>query len=144
MRNVWLLAALFVLAACNQPGKKIDSTSYKENKKSLAEKEKDSPLDFLTITSHQKKSFFGLGNKTVTKGEVTNKATVCSYKNVRIKMLCYDKDGGRIEEHEDVMDDVIAPGQSASFKTRYKLPKATDSVAVSIMGATPVAPEDKN
>lgn len=84
-----------------------------------------------------------MGRQTVTKGEVTNNATVCSYKNVRIKMLCYDKNGGRIEEHEDIMDDVIAPGHSASFKTRYKLPKETDSIAVSIMSASAVPPEDK-
>lgn len=143
MRNLWLLAAVLILAACNQTEKKLDSKSYKENKKSLAEKEADSPLDFLTVTSHEKRSFFGLGRQTVTKGEVTNNATVCSYKNVRIKMLCYDKNGGRIEEHEDIMDDVIAPGHSASFKTRYKLPKETDSIAISIMSASAVPPEAK-
>jgi len=143
MRNVWLLAVVLLLAACNQPEKKLDSKSYQDSKKSLADKEKDSPLDFLDITSHEKKSFFGLGRQTITKGQVTNKATVCSYKNVRIKMLCYNKDGGRIEEHEDVMDDIIAPGQSASFRTSYRLPKETDSVAISIMSATAVVPEDK-
>jgi hypothetical protein len=130
------------MAACNQGEKKLDSKSYKENKKSLAEKEKESPVDFLSITSHEKKSFFGLGRQTITKGEVTNNASVCAYKDVRIKMLCFDKDGGRIEEHEDVMDDVIEPGKSASFRTHYKLPKETDSIALSVMSATPIVPED--
>jgi len=144
MRNVWLLASVLLLAACGGKEKKIDTQSYKDNKKSLAEKEQESPTDFLTIASHQKKSLFGLGNQTITKSEVTNIATVCSYKDVRIKMLCYDKAGGRIEEHEDIMDDIIAPGQTASFRTHYKLPKETDSIAISIMSATAVAPEDKH
>jgi len=132
-----------MFATCSRVDKKLDKQSYSESKKSLADREIASPLDFLSITSHEKKSFFGLGRQTITKGDVTNNATVCSYKDVRIKMLCYDKNGNRVEEHEDVMDDVIEPGESASFRTKYKLPKETDSIAVSVMSATGVAPEEK-
>jgi len=144
MRNVWLLAAVLLLATCGGKEKKQDTQSYKDNKKNLAEKEAGSPTDFLSITtSHEKRTLFGLGRQTITKGEVSNNATVCSYKDVRIKMLCYDKLGNRIEEHEDIMDDIIAPGQTANFRTQYKLPKETDSVALSVMSATPLSPEDK-
>jgi hypothetical protein len=143
MRNVWLLAVTLFFAACSRVDKKLDKQSYTESKKSLSDKEMASPLDFLSITSQEKRSFFGLGRATITKGDVTNNATVCSYKNVRIKMLCYDKSGNRVEEHEDVMDDVIEPGESASFRTKYRLPKETDSISVSIMSATGVMPEEK-
>ena len=143
MRNVWLLAVTLMFGTCSRVDKKLDKQSYSESKKSLADREIASPLDFLSITSHEKKSFFGLGRQTITKGDVTNNATVCSYKDVRIKMICYDKNGNRIEEHEDVMDDIIEPGESASFRTKYKLPKETDSIAVSVMSATGVAPEEK-
>jgi hypothetical protein len=144
MRNIWLLSAVLLLAACGGKEKKIDTQSYKDDKKKLAEKEEGTPTDFLSIiTSHQKKTLFGLGRQTITKGEVSNNASICSYKDVRIKMLCYDKLGNRIEEHEDVMDDIIAPGQTASFRVQYKLPKETDSIALSVMSATPLVPEEK-
>jgi len=53
-------------------------------------------------------------------------------------MLCY-KDGIRVEEHEDVIPDVIKPGNVKNFRTRYHLPKGTDSLALSVMTADAVS-----
>ena len=44
----------------------------------------------------------------------------------------------RVEEHEDVMPDVIKPGTVRNFKIKYRLPKGTDSLALSIMSADAV------
>jgi hypothetical protein len=50
-------------------------------------------------------------------------------------MLCY-KDGKMVEEREDVLDDVIKPNTDNDFKTRYRLPKGTDSIDLSVMSAS--------
>ena len=78
-----------------------------------------------------KKNLFGA---TVIKGKIVNTASVAVYKNTRIKMLCY-KNGIRVEEHEDVLPELIKQGTIKNFKIKYHLPKGTDSLALSIMSA---------
>jgi len=132
-----------MVASCANKDTKIDSKAYQKTKENLADKEKDNPTGFLTITAKDKRSLFGIGRQTIVKGTIKNIASVVTYKDVRVKMLCFDKDGNRLEEHEDVMDDIIAPGASANYRIHYKLPKATDSLALSIMSATALTPEVK-
>ena len=65
---------------------------------------------------------------------IENKASVASYKKLRVKLLYY-KQGALVTNHEDVFDDVIRPNNRHEFKAKYFTPKGTDSVAVSIMSA---------
>jgi len=39
-------------------------------------------------------------------------------------------------EHEDVNDDVIKSNSINNFKIKYRLPKGTDSIALSVMSAS--------
>jgi len=144
MRTYWFLLALMVFVACKGKDAKADDKSYKKTKQTLAEKEKDNPTGFLSISApHDKRRMLGLGRQTVITGTVNNLATVCSYKDVRVQLLAFDKDGKRVEEHEDIMNDVIAPGGAADYKVHYKLPKITDSIALAIMSATPIVDTTK-
>ncbi len=143
MRKYSFIVAIILFACIACKNKNLDKQSYQQDKETLADKEKSNPIDFLTITARDKKSLFGLGRQTIVKGTIKNTASVCTYKDVRVKMLCYDKDGNRVEEHEDIMDDIITPGNSANYRIHYKLPKQTDSIALSIMSATPVLPDAK-
>lgn len=125
-----LLAASFTLMlfSCKE---KFDSKTYIETKESLAQREASHPEQFLRISSDDKKNLFGA---TIIKGKVMNTASVAAYKNTRIKMLCF-KNGIRVEEHEDVIAEAIKPGTVKNFKTKYHLPKGTDSLALSVMSA---------
>lgn len=124
-----LLVILFF--SCKE---KFDNKTYEDNKQSLSQKEQAHPEAFLKLTSNDKKTLFGA---TVIKGKIFNTASVCGYKAVRIKILCYNN-GIRVEEHEDVFPDLIKPGAESNFKTKYHLPKGTDSIALSVMTALPV------
>ncbi len=117
--------------ACKQ---KFDTKAYTENKASLAQNEQSHPQEFLKIFADDKKNLFGA---TVVKGKVVNNAFVCGYRNTRIKMLCF-KNNIRVEEHEDILADIIKPGNYKNFKTKYHLPKGTDSIALIVMNAEPV------
>ncbi len=117
--------------ACKQ---KFDTKTYGENKANLAQNEQSHPQNFLKIFANDKKNLFGA---TVVKGKVVNNASVCGYKNTRVKMLCF-KNNTSVEEHEDVLSDIIKPGDYKNFKTKYHLPKGTDSIALSVMNAEPV------
>jgi len=126
-----IVSIMLLLSACGNSKKTKDEQTYTGQKESLEETEKKHPLRFLGVKGDDKKNIIG---QTVVRGTIYNKATVVAYKDVRIKMLCY-KDGRMVEEHEDVIDEVVKPNSDKAFKTKYRLPKGTDSIALSVMRA---------
>src|SRR5438876_11774985 len=108
------IATIFLLS-CGE--KNFDQQSYEQHKESIAGKEKKKPLLFLSVTGYNKKNIIG---QTVIYGKIVNKATVCAYKDVRIKMLCF-KNNKIAEEHEDIVNNIIKANSITDFKTRYRL-----------------------
>ena len=131
MKCYFALSLIFLLLiSCGE--KKFDDKTYEQHKESLAEKERKNPMQFLTVSSDHKKNLIG---QTVVRGTIHNKAAVTSYKDIRIKTVSY-KENKMMEEHEDVIDDVLQFNSDKEFKIRYRLPKGTDSMALSIMSAS--------
>ena len=114
--------------ACNN----VSDKEYENSKEKMLEKEKENPVDFLAVTHTGKRNLIG---QTVVRGVIMSKANVCSYENVRVKMLYYNKEGALVENHEEVIEGVVAPKSILNFKTKYFTPKGTDSVVLSIMEA---------
>ena len=131
MKGLLVITFVLLLFSCKE---KFDTKTYQENKVSLAQRENEHPEQFLKISSDDKKNLFGA---TIIKGKIVNTASVSVYKNTRIKMLCY-KNGIRVEEHEDVLPELIKPGTVRNFKIKYHLPKGTDSLVLSVMSADAV------
>ncbi len=138
MKYFFSILLVLLNAACGGAEDKKATQNYEQAKESLKDKETKNPLKFLSVSGDNKKNLIG---QTVIRGNITNSATVITYKDIRIKMVCY-KDGQMEEEHEDVIDDMVKPVTTKAFKTKYRLPKGTDSIALSVMSAT-VAAENK-
>ncbi len=133
MRSILLALSLAAFLSCKtNDAKQIDEDDYSKTKQTLEQKEKKSPLRFLKAEGDYHKNIIG---QTVVKGTVENTGTVASFKNVRVKMLFYNKEGKLFENHEELMDETIAPGESKKFKGKYRTQEKTDSVAVSVMSA---------
>ncbi|MFT4154520.1 hypothetical protein [Parafilimonas sp.] len=128
MKYLAVAISVLIMFSCKE---KFDSKTYTENKISLAQREGEHPEQFIRLLSDDKRNIFGT---TVIKGQLINTASVAAYKNTRLKMLCY-KNGIRVEEHEDVITNILKPGSTKNFKIRYRLPKGTDSLALSVMSA---------
>ena len=131
------LTVLSVIASsCNNSDKKItvnkDKEKYEQTKESLAETEKKNPTQFLTVSSHDKHNLIG---QTVIKGTLVNNAKVASYKDVNVELAFYSKTGTLLEKDNETVYEIIAPGESNNFKTKYFAPKGTDSVALKVTGA---------
>ena len=109
-----------------------EKDSYEATKEDLHDKETKDPQNFLTVSGHDRHNLLG---QTVVKGTITNKATVASYKDVDVKLDFYSKTGTLLETDKETVYEIIGPGQSKNFKTKYFAPKGTDSVALSITGA---------
>ncbi len=130
-----VLTAVVILMACNNDKKEktFDNSSYETVKETLAEKEKNNPKRFLMVSNTDRKNLIG---QTVVKGTISNKATVCWYKDVELRLSFYSKTGVKLDEGLETIYENIGPGKSVKFKTKYFAPKGTDSVAVSVNKAT--------
>ncbi len=130
-----LISVCFVMYACsNNDTSSTDSEkdSYEKTKESLLEKEQKSPQKFLIISGNDKHNLVG---QTVVKATITNKASIASYKDVDIQLDFYSKTGTLLETDKETVYEIINPGESKSFKTKYFAPKGTDSVSLKILSA---------
>lgn len=131
MRLLIFLSAM-ILVSCNSAEKKFDTDSYEKNKESLEEKEKKNPEQFLVVTVNDKKNIIG---QRVIRGTLTNKASVCTYKDVQLKISFFSKTGVLLEENKETVYEVVPPNHNTKFKTKYFAPKNTDSVAMIVISA---------
>lgn len=128
------LAFCVFVFACKEEKKekKFNEKTYEENKESLGDKEKNNPARFLKIDNRDRKNLIG---QTVVIGHLTNNATVCTYKDVELKLSFYSKTGVKLDEGIETVYETIAPGEKVKFKTKYFTPKGTDSVAIQVLKA---------
>lgn len=134
-----VLILLPAVLSCSSIGNRdlTEKDRYEQTKKSLLDKEQESPVMFLTATANRKKNLVG---QTVVRGKITNHATLATYKDVALILRFYSKTGTLLESDDETIFIEIKPGSSEDFKTKYFAPRGTDSVAVSVKGAGVVKP----
>lgn len=135
MKNSFVVLVLsLIFIACNteKKEKKFDSQSYEKTKETLADKEKNNPTRFLKIENKNRKNIIG---QTVVIAHITNKATLCTYKDVEVKLSFYSQTKTKLDEGIETVYETIPPGQTIKFKTKYFAPKGTDSVAIQVLKA---------
>ncbi len=134
-RSFLIISFCLLMISCRESDSRKsekEKDSYETAKESLQEKEAKNPQNFLSIAVGNRNNLVG---QTVIKGTITNKATVAAYKDVDIKLNFYSKTGTLLETDKETVYEIIAPGQSKNFKTKYFAPKGTDSVALMIISA---------
>ncbi|MDB5199736.1 MAG: hypothetical protein JWO92_1699 [Chitinophagaceae bacterium] len=129
-----LLVSIILFSCSESDNKKAEKEkdSYQATKENLQDKETKNPQNFLVVSGHDRHNLLG---QTVVKGTITNKATVASYKDVDVKLDFYSKTGTLLETDKETVYEIIGPGQSKNFKTKYFAPKGTDSVALAVTAA---------
>jgi hypothetical protein len=120
-----------LLFGCHS-GEQKPSAKYEEKKATLEEMERDSPLKFLRVTSSHHGNLL---NQTVVEGEITNKATLVSFKNIQVQVSFLDKDNTVIEKQKETLDDVVKPGATNDFKIKTSHVKGASSVTIDIIAA---------
>jgi hypothetical protein len=129
---ITITAILFTACQSKTEKETVEKDVYEKAKESLEEREKKNPVAFITVTSKDKHNLIG---QTVIKGTVNNNAKVCVYKDVELELSFFSKTGVLLEKDNEKIYEVIEPGKSADFKTKYFAPKGTDSVAIKVVGA---------
>ncbi len=126
-----ILSAVFFLA-CNSGNGVKEKASYNETKTTLLKKEEKDPAAFIVVQGVSKKNIVG---QTVVKGTLLNKASVATFKDVDIKLMFYSKTKALLETDRETIYQILNPGESQNFKTKYFAPKGTDSVGLEVLGA---------
>jgi hypothetical protein len=135
---VLIASSIFLISCGGDIAQKAtaEKDSYQVTKESLLKKEIKTPKDFLVVGGHDKRNFVG---QTVVKGVITNKASVAVFKDVDIQLRFYSKTRALLETDRETVFEVLQPGESKNFKTKYFAPKGTDSVALDVLGAKVVS-----
>jgi len=125
--------ALILIISCNNQNSESKSIDkYKTSKLTIEQIEQQHPLRFLEVAGKDKHNLIG---QTVVKGDITNKATVVTYKDISISIKFISKTGAILEEDEEVIYDEVKPGGSINFKSKFFAPKGTDDVKMKIIKA---------
>ncbi len=143
MKYFLFLFSSAILFSCNPDSAKnaqSEKESYEITKENLLKKEQKNPLNFLIVSGHDKQNILG---QTVVKGTISNKATVATFKDVDLKLSFYSKTRALLETDKETIFELLHPGESKNFKTKYFAPKGTDSVALEVTGAKIVTGEDQ-
>ncbi len=132
----YLLFSLIGLSfmACKEKKQEesFDKKTYEVVKETLEEKEKKNPTRFIVVSNRDRKNIIG---QTVVIGNLTNNATIATYKDIALKLSFFSKTSVKLDEGNETIYETIKPGQTIKFKTKYFAPKGTDSVAVKVMDA---------
>lgn len=131
-KTLSVLLVSMVFAACDSANNQRPSTNYETKKTSLEDMERESPLKFLKITASHRGNLI---NQEVVEGEVINKATLMTYKNIEIRISFLDNEGGVIEKQKHTLDDVIKPNSSVDFKIKTGHIKGAASISADIISA---------
>lgn len=128
-----LMLSAAIVSCKDSANEQRPSTKYEEKKASMADMEKESPLKFLKISGSHRNN---LVNRTVVEGEVVNKATLTTYKNIEVQLIFKDKEGGTVDKQKHTLEDAVAPGATMDFKIKVSHVKDAASVTVDITDAT--------
>lgn len=126
-----LLCSIFLIA-CNSDNAEKENNSYHETKTALLKKEEKDPAAFIVVKGNSKKNIVG---QTVVRGTLVNKASVATFKDVDIKLNFFSKTKALLETDRETIYQILNPGESQEFKTKYFAPKGTDSVGLEVIGA---------
>ncbi len=128
-----IILAAILLVGCNQnDSSEQKKESYELTKKELLSKEQKDPTAFISISGNKKKNIVG---QTVVRGTLTNQASIAVFTDVDIKLSFYSKTKALLETDKETIFEILEPGESKDFKTKYFAPKGTDSVGLQVLGA---------
>jgi len=130
-----IVSALLVciaMGSCQTANTQRPSMQYDEKKTSLEQMERDSPLRFLKVRGKHHKNML---NRIVVEGEVTNSATIVTYKNIVLQITYLDEKGAVISKQKETLEEVVPANSSATFKLRTNHKKGLGSISLDIVGA---------
>ncbi len=133
--TIAIVMLIFGIASCNSgssDNKEIDA-SYIESKSTIENQEKEKPLAFLSIDATHKKNLFGMW---VIEGDVTNSATLVTYKDIEIEVNYYSKENELLGTSTEVIPDEFPASETNAFKIKITGFEKTNNIDWKIINAS--------
>lgn len=108
-------------------------SSYEETKMTLEEKEKQSPISFLSTDGTYRVNLIG---EWVLEGNISNSATIATYKDVILEISFYSKTNTLLGTEQEAVYEYFPAGQKKAFKIKTYGYKGTKSIGWNIIGAS--------
>jgi hypothetical protein len=132
MKYVLFKISCFLLLIVSCHGN-LSPGSYEEQKMTLEQQEKQSPLLFLSTDGSYRLNFWG---RYVLDGTISNTATVATYKDVVIEISFYSKTQTLLETKQYTLYEYYPPGSRKSFELKVDADPATTKLNWSIVQAS--------
>lgn len=132
--GVVLLFGLIYLAINNKTEKQ--ELTEEELKIELSKKEMLDPIKHLSVLFESEYSTYGRNYDI--KGEISNNALACKYKDVVLIVKYFSKSDKEIGREEFTIFEYIDQGSSIGFKIEPTAPKQTVKIDIEIKSATPI------
>jgi hypothetical protein len=101
----------------------------------LVETEKQNPVQFIDCKTKCRKNLIG---QAVIEGTITNIATIAVFKDVELEVSFISKTNAVIASQRFNVYEVIAAGQTKTFKQKFFVPKEVKGARVTIINAAPL------
>lgn len=141
---ITIIATLFIIFSCHSASSANDYTEVsgtvtektaEEIKAELAQKERQSPLEYLKATGKFRENLIG---EIVLEGRIDNTATIAGFKDIVIEANFLAASGTVLGTKEFTRYELLGPGFGVTFKFKAFAPDQTKSVAVRVINAMPV------
>jgi hypothetical protein len=127
-----IVSVLFTACKSKAEKETVEKDVYEKAKESLEEREKKNPVSFITVSSKDKHNLIG---QTVVKGNVSNNAKVCTYKDIELEFSFFSKTGVFLQKELKTIYDIIPSGKTVDFKEKMWVNKDADSMAIKVVRA---------
>lgn len=115
------------------------SLSLSELKIALAQKEMESILQWVeveaAINTRDEGGLFKAKMVTYVSGTITNKASICTIKDVTLQIKFYSKTNSEVGATQVVVYEYVKPGHALEFKENLNWPKDAHSYSATIVEA---------
>jgi hypothetical protein len=101
---------------------------------SVEEIERSRPTGFLSATGTYQKNFWG--DKFIVKCEITNRATVATYKDATVRVTYYSKTNTQMGIYDYPVYEMFSPTSTRTVKFKANIYKNVGSIGVSVISAT--------
>lgn len=139
--------------------KGIDSTTYNkkirqkelfsdELRQELLNTEKNNPLKYLSAESSMSENNVQIQNATMFRhskwevdgyiltGSIENKATLASYKDIKLRVIFYSKTKSKIKSEDFVIYDFVNPNNKINFSQKIYPPQEMADYQISVVNAS--------
>lgn len=104
-------------------------------KTTLAQKEADNPLQYLSVHGKMHKNLLG---KKIIKGSITNMASIAGYKSLQMAVIFLSATETELQTQQFFVNDFVTANNKINFRSVFVAPAETAGFRIKVLSAIPI------